>query len=140
MTSAAASPVRHSYVLDASAVIAFLNQEPGREVVEPVLAISVISTINWAEVVSWLSSTRNLTGVDLDETRDVLERQGLSTTPVTQTQAEVAGLLTPQTRHAGWSLGDRMALTLAMELGLPALTSDTRWDLVDVGAQVRQIR
>ncbi len=40
-------------VLDASALLAYLNEEPGAEVVEKSLAAgSAIGTVNWAEVLS----------------------------------------------------------------------------------------
>ena len=39
-----------SYVLDASAILAFLHREPGSEIVEAALPVSVISCVNWAEV------------------------------------------------------------------------------------------
>jgi ribonuclease VapC len=129
-----------AFVLDASAVIAYLNREPGRNIIEPVLAVSVISTINWGEVITWLSSSRNLAGADINEAREVLHRRGLSTTPLTEALAEVAGLLALQTQHAGLSLGDRAALALALELNLTILTADRSWDRVNVGASVRQIR
>lgn len=130
----------YSYVLDSSAVIAFLSREIGKEVVEPILGTSVISTINWAEVVTWLSSSRNLSAVDIEDARVLLEHLGLNTTQVTEAEAEVAGLLASQTRHAGLSLADRVALTLGMELGLPVLSADRNWNRIDVGADVRQIR
>jgi ribonuclease VapC len=38
-------------VLDASALLAYLQNEPGSEVVEAVLVESAISSVNWAEVV-----------------------------------------------------------------------------------------
>jgi PIN domain nuclease of toxin-antitoxin system len=104
-----------SYVLDSSAVIALLNGQPGGEVVAALLFTSVISTINWAEVISWLGSYRNLRGVQLEEAREVLDQQGLIPVPVSLAHAENAGLLAPQTRAAGLSIADRVALTLAME-------------------------
>lgn len=38
-------------ILDASALLAYLQDEPGSEAVDKVLAESVISSVNWAEVV-----------------------------------------------------------------------------------------
>ncbi len=38
-------------VLDASALLAYLQDEPGSEAVAAVLAESVLSSVNWAEVV-----------------------------------------------------------------------------------------
>ena len=41
-------------LLDASAVMAVINQEPGYEQTEAVLAHSAISTVNYSEVISIL--------------------------------------------------------------------------------------
>ena len=38
-------------VLDASALLAYLKDEPGVDVVEAILAESRISSVNWAEVI-----------------------------------------------------------------------------------------
>ena len=38
-------------VLDASALLAYLQDEPGGEVVEGVLAEAMMSSVDWAEVV-----------------------------------------------------------------------------------------
>jgi ribonuclease VapC len=39
-----------SYVLDASALLALLQQESGTEIVAAALQDSAISTVNWSEV------------------------------------------------------------------------------------------
>ena len=39
------------YVLDASALLAVLNQEAGAELVLPLLAGAYLSAVNWSEVV-----------------------------------------------------------------------------------------
>lgn len=44
-----------SIVLDASALLALLNQEPGSDVVANLIAEAAISTVNLAEVVAKLS-------------------------------------------------------------------------------------
>ena len=40
-----------SVVLDASALLAYLQDEPGSEVIDEVLAESAMSSVNWAEVI-----------------------------------------------------------------------------------------
>jgi ribonuclease VapC len=39
-----------NFVLDASVVLALLQQEPGAEIVAAALQNSAISTVNWSEV------------------------------------------------------------------------------------------
>ncbi len=51
-----------------------------------------------------------------------------------------AGLLSPLTKGAGLSLGDRACLALAQRLGLPALTADRAWKDLSLGIEVQVIR
>lgn len=76
-------------VLDASALLCFLQDEPGNERVEEVLPEAVISSVNWAEVVQ-----KSITaGVDVRATRIDLEALGLTILPFTAEEAEIAGQL-----------------------------------------------
>ncbi len=59
-------------VLDASALLAYLQDEPGDEAVEAVLAESVMSSVNWAEVVQKSVAA----GVVVDGMREDLEALG----------------------------------------------------------------
>ncbi len=51
-----------------------------------------------------------------------------------------AGMLRPLTRHAGLSLGDRTCLALALQLNLPALTTDRAWEDILLNVTVQVIR
>ena len=44
------------------------------------------------------------------------------------------------TKSRGLSIGDRACLALALEEGLPALTTDSAWSALDVGVDVRALR
>ena len=48
--------------------------------------------------------------------------------------------LRPLTKTQGLSLGDRVCLALAQRLGLPALTTDSAWNNLDAGVEVRVVR
>lgn len=124
-------------VLDASVVIAYLNNEPGQTVVTEVLQDgAVMSAVNVAEVAAWLA--------DGGMTEDAVERTmngiDLEVVPFSATAAIQAGLLRPLTRHAGLSLGDRACLALARQLSLPVLTADRNWQDVNLDVEVRLIR
>jgi PIN domain nuclease of toxin-antitoxin system len=55
-------------VLDASALLAFLRQEPGSELVDQVLGAAVLTRVNWAEVVQKsLSAGVDMDGLDPDQ-------------------------------------------------------------------------
>jgi PIN domain nuclease of toxin-antitoxin system len=107
-------------VLDASALLAYLQDEPGGNAVDRVLAESVISSVNWAEVVQKSIAAR----VDVDGMLDDLQSLGLTVEPFTPEDGEMAGRLWEQTRQAGLSLGDRACLSLGLRLGVPVLSSD----------------
>jgi PIN domain nuclease of toxin-antitoxin system len=124
------------YVLDASAVLAVIHEEPGSQQVEPHLRTAPISAVNLAEVVSKLQE-RGLSDAELDEALLLL---GLDVRPFDETSAIVAGRLRGPTRHAGLSLGDRACLALAQALGATALTTDRAWETLGLGIPIELAR
>jgi ribonuclease VapC len=123
-------------VLDASALLAFLQDEPGNDQVEAVLPEAVISSVNWAEVVQKSIAA----GVDVDGLREDLEALGLAILPFTAEEAEIAGRLWQQTRQVGLSLGDRACLSLGFRLKAPVLTADQIWTSLNLSITVHSIR
>lgn len=128
-----------AYVLDASALLAYLEAESGGERVEHALIeVCAISVINVAEALSTLAERGADPAVTLAKLRSL--DPGLEmVSPTPEDAAEVARLR-PLTRLAGLSLGDRACLTLSLRLGVPALTTDRAWTRVDHGAEVTLIR
>ena len=123
-------------VLDASALLSFLQDEPGGDQVEAVLPEAVISSVNWAEVVQKSVAA----GVDVDGMRDDLEALGLKIVSFTAEEAELAGRLWQQTRQAGLSLGDRACLSVGIKLKALVLTADQIWVSLDLPVTVQCIR
>ena len=123
-------------VLDASALLAYLQDEPGNDAVEAVLAESAISSVNWAEVVQKSIAA----GVIIDGMDDDLEALGLIIYPFTSKDAEVTGQLWQQTRQYGLSLGDRACLSLGLRLNAPILSTDRAWMNLGLELDVRMIR
>nr|WP_295661454.1 type II toxin-antitoxin system VapC family toxin [Polymorphobacter sp.] len=124
-------------VLDASAVLAVLLDEPGADVVIAHLEAAVISTVNLSEV-----ATRLRRGLDADVVRSHLNSLRMVAIPADETLAVEAGLLDRVTSPFGLSLGDRHCLALGLRLGCPVLTGDRAWSEVAsaVGVEVRLIR
>lgn len=125
-------------VLDASALIAMLNEEPGGARVADVIASFRISTVNYAEVVS------HYVRLDMPE-REIdamLDPLPMTIVPADKALAQLAGRLRAVTADAGLSLGDRFCLALAIRDGLPAWTADKVWrTIADVAkAEVVVIR
>jgi PIN domain nuclease of toxin-antitoxin system len=126
-----------SWVVDASALLALLQQEPGADqVAEAIAAGAVMSRVNVSEVVAKLSETRMTEPM----IRRALELSGLEEVDFSSGLAYQAGLLRRSTRQAGLSLGDRACLVLAQELGLPVLTADRAWQQLQLGIRVEVLR
>src|SRR5271167_1436065 len=106
-------------VLDASAILAVINGEPGAEKLTPnLLARAVGSAVNLAEVQTKLV-TRGWTSAEAWEDATSPVREIL---PFDEEQAQMAGDLVRQTRPLGLSLGDRACLALGMALNAPVYT------------------
>ena len=129
-------------VLDASALLAYLNGEPGGDVVaETMSAGAAITTVNLAEVLSTLATR----GQDPAETVALLEDRrilggAVSVEPLTREDAIEVARLRPLTKGAGLSLGDRACIALARRLGACAVTAEPLWLQVPTGVDVVIIR
>ena|SRR5580700_10029476 len=123
-------------VLDASALLAFINREPGAERVTAVLGEAAISTVNFSEVVTKLALRNRSPQRILDE----LTQFELEVVDFNRTLAEDAGLLATATRGQGLSLGDRACLALARRENAVALTADNAWRQVHIGIEIQFIR
>lgn len=123
-------------VLDASALLAFLNQEKGSEIITQYLDRSAMSSINLSEVIAKLVD-RNMPE---DVIQELVSQLKIDIIPVDQEQAVTVGFLRSQTRSKGLSLGDRICLALGLQLNLPVLTTDRAWEKVSLSIEVRLIR
>lgn len=124
------------YVLDASALLAALNDEPGAQSVQAVLDEARISAVNLSEVVAKLQD-RGVPDAEIDE---ILIDLDLTVTPFDAEQAVRAGKLRTTTRRQGLSLGDRACLALAASTGGTALTTDKAWTNLKLDVRVEQAR
>jgi len=131
-----------SAVLDASALLAYLGEEPGADRVADAIAAGVaMSTVNIAETLSTLAGR----GHDASQvTKDLVDRGlldgAITIEPLTLADAVEIARLRPLTRDAGLSLADRACLALAGRLSAPALTADQAWIGLDHGVEVRLVR
>ena len=123
-------------VLDASALLALLNDETGADQVRELLPNALISTVNLAEVVTRLS----LLGMPGEQIREILTLLGLNIVPLDEEQAFLAGLFAEQTHSLGLSLGDRACLALARLTGAIAVTADRVWQDLNLGVNIQLIR
>ncbi len=123
-------------VLDASALLAYLQQESGAQRVRPLFPAAVISAVNWTEVVQKVAAgTQGAIGL-----RATLEHLGISFVPFTLVQADIAGALYPRTRNLGLSLGDRACLALGLDLRATVYTADRSWEQLKLDVEITVIR
>lgn len=115
---------RHPCVLDASALLAYLQRETGFEkVVEALEKGAVCSAVNLAEV----CTKANSRGIDPDDVSNRLRALGLEIIAFGERDARESARMHQRLRGLGLSLADRACLTLAARLDRPALTTDRAW-------------
>ena len=123
-------------VLDATALLALLQEEPGAETVAEAIPHASISTVNLAEVVGKLADS----GMPEEAVQGALAGLGIKVIPFDEDLAYRTGLLRPLTSAYGLSLGDRACLALGQRLSQPVLTADRVWASLKIGVKVRVIR
>lgn len=127
-------------VLDASALLSFLFNERGAEIVEKELSGgALITTVNLCEVLSKLEER----GIPVSDACEQFLSRGLfyalEIVDFDIEQAKEAAKLRTLTRNLGLSLGDRACLTLASLRGSTAITADVSWKKIK-GIDVKSIR
>lgn len=130
-----------AYVIDASAVMALLRDEPGAE-----RALELLASADSESVSAAFISTVNLS--ELHQKFDADMPQALiggvtsviASVAFTEQHARQAAALHIPTKRAGLSLADRACLALAKTMDLPVLTADRAWAKVSVGVEIELIR
>mgnify|MGYP005811321903 FL=1 len=123
-------------ILDASAVLAGLKNEPGAELFWKHSVGSRICSVNLAEVVSKLIDIGSEPEVAVEDVAALR----LDVVSFDADTALLAGRLRADTRNRGLSLGDRACLALAIRENKPALTADRNWADLDLPCKVELIR
>ena len=124
------------YVIDSSALLAFIREEPGADKVEGVLDDCRISAVNYLECARKMieknpqerTILENLNALDLDVVSYSFE------------QSLVAADMVLAVKGKNISLGDLASLSLARHLRLPAITADKAWAKLKLGVEIIVIR
>ena len=111
-----------SFVLDASAVLAMLLDEPGGDLVKDHLRDSHISAVNLSEIYATLMDY----GMSFELAQEIVDPLPFRIRTFRDGHAWQTAKLRPLTKSFGLSLGDRACITQAMFAELPILTSDRR--------------
>lgn len=125
-------------VLDASALLALLQREPGADRVAQALPHAAMSLANLAEVAAKLVDI----GLDVGELVDRVEALGIRAHEVTRDDVAVQACIRAHDREGrrGLSLGDRLCLALGVRLEAPVLTADRAWADLDLPVEVILLR
>ncbi len=126
------------YVIDASAILALLQNESGADIVRACVerTSSIISAVNLAEV-GYKMVERGLSGAQVQE---AMIEFGVEVRPFDAEQAMILADLYVPTKRLGLSFADRACLALARLMRLPALTADRAWRDVDLDIEIELIR
>lgn len=127
------------FVLDASALLAILNEEPGVDKLpteSEIMSSAVISTVNLAEAYGKLVAS----GIPAKEAWEAVLAPIGELSDFSAEHAKRAGALIMQTRPFGLSPGDRACLALGLSLGIPVYTADREWAKLDLGIAIHVIR
>ena len=125
------------WILDASAILALIQEEPGEEIVaRSIVDGAVVSTVNIVEVMSKLQED----GKPRDIARQMIDSLEVQVVELSLEDAFTAGALHATYRRNGLSLADCVCLALAQSLEGTALTADRAWGTLDADLPVRLIR
>jgi ribonuclease VapC len=133
-------------VLDASALLALINAEPGCDVVAAALPEASIGVVNLSEVVTKMidigtsprdawADTSDLVPVVVDFNAELGRR-----TAQLRVLTRSLGLSFGDRAFGDRAFGDRACLALAEQSRLPVLTADHAWGKLSIGIEIRLIR
>ena len=127
-------------LLDASAILAFLQAEPGDDVVRQALHddTCLVSAANHSEVIAKAIDR----GAEARALQVVLAELAYTIIDVTPDDGIAAGLMRSATRKTGLSLGERLCLATAQRLKARVLSADRPWLSVAkrLGLEVQCVR
>ncbi len=124
------------FVLDASVVLAVLQEEEGTHIAEPHMEGGYLSVVNLVEVMTRLVDS----GKSAGDAEQLVSALDVELVDFGFADAIRATELRETTASAGLSLGDRACLALGQRLQKPVLTGDRAWKSAFLSQPVEFIR
>lgn len=124
------------FVADASAVLAFALGENGEQRVAEVRERCIVATLNLSEAFSRLLRS----DFPSDRAQVFLQQFFPRVAQLDRELAEASGALHATTRKFKLSYADCVCLMLGMQLGVPILTADRRWQDLSLDVRLELIR
>lgn len=124
-------------MLNASAILAFLERDDGADCVLPHIGTAIVSAANLQEVVGELV----IDGLPREAIEAIVAPLRLEVRPHDVEAAHAAGEPVTATGQHGRVPGDRTGMALGMALGAPVLTAGREWAKVGVeGLAIEMVR
>jgi PIN domain nuclease of toxin-antitoxin system len=111
------------YILDTSALIALLQNEPGSEIVRDKLNSSLISSVSLCELVAFLSKNQ----IEEEDIEEIIKNIVPDVVDFNADISILGGKLIKVTQNYGLSLGDRACIATGIHYGLQIYTADKIW-------------
>ncbi len=127
---------QEKWVLDASAILAAVQDEQGGEYVKKHIDRCVISSVNWSEVIQKLEYS----GSDVDKITTFLKALGLRVVDFTENDSQISASLWTSCKSLGLSLADRACLATGLRLKTKIITADRIWGKLEINSQIHLIR
>ena len=124
------------FVLDASALLAVVRDEPGANVVADRMMGALMSTINASEAI--MRSVEK--GFPFAAVKSLIIYRQINLVPFDWELALKTAELRPATRRHGLSFADRACIALALREQATILTADRVWSELDLPCPVEVIR
>lgn len=119
-------------IFDTSAFLALINNEDGKDIIEPLLTNSTMVSVSVSEIVSELVTKLNLSQVHIDKALSLIGE-------VREFNKDLA-IRTGLLKDNDLSFEERACIALAQSLNLPLYTCNRHLSDSDFGIEIIQIR